>query len=151
MYYRNQKRKLSDKEWMESVMSQMIGDTKPIVEQAAAAAPSKTATVFLGAINAINAMFVRNKNAMPVDPNEVKALQASLVTLGESIPALQGEMAAAAKAQAAIAKAPAQAQPQPQTPGAAPAKAPVPGALAAPAQGQPQAQQPQAAPAAPAR
>ena len=39
MYYRNQKRILSDKEWMESVMSQMIGDTKPIVEQAAAAAP----------------------------------------------------------------------------------------------------------------
>ena len=150
MYYSNQKRKLSDEEWMESVMSQMIGDTKPIVEQAAAAAPSKTTTEFLGAINAINAMFLKNKNAMPVDTNEVKALQDSLGTLGKSIPALQGEMQAAAKAQAAVAKPPAQAQAQPQTPGAAQAKAPVPGAPApaAPAQGQPQAAQ---APAAPAR
>ena len=146
MYYRNQKRILSDKEWMESVMSQMIGDTKPIVEQAVAAAPSKTTTEFLGAINAINAMFLKNKNAMPVDSNEVKALQDSLGTLGKSIPALQGEMQAAATATAA--KPPAQAQPQ--TPGAAQAKAPVPGAPApaAPAQGQPQAAQ---APAAPAR
>jgi hypothetical protein len=149
VYYSNQKRKLSDEEWMESVMSQMIGDTKPIVEQAAAV-PSKTTTEFLGAINAINAMFLKNKNAMPVDTNEVKALQDSLGTLGKSIPALQGEMQAAAKAQAAVAKPPAQAQAQPQTPGAAQAKAPVPGAPApaAPAQGQPQAAQ---APAAPAR
>ena len=143
MYYRNQKRILSDKEWMESVMSQMIGDTKPIVEQAVAAAPSKTTTEFLGAINAINAMFLKNKNAMPVDSNEVKALQDSLGTLGKSIPALQGEMQAAATATAA--KPPAQAQP----PGVAPAKAPVPGAPApaAPAQGQPQAAQVPAAPA----
>lgn len=138
MYYRNQKRILSDKEWMDSVMSQMIGDTKPIVEQAVAAAPSKTTTEFLGAINAINAMFLKNKNAMPVDPNEVKAFQASLGTLGKSIPALQGEMQATATA-AAAAKPPALA------PGVAPAKAPVPGAPApaAPAQGQ--------APVAPAR
>lgn len=140
MYYRNQKRILSDKEWMESVMSQMIGDTKPIVEQAVAAAPSKTTTEFLGAINAINAMFLKNKNAMPVDSNEVKALQDSLGTLGKSILALQGEMQAAATA---AAKPPAQAQP----PGVAPAKAPVPGAPAAPAQGQPQAAQVPAAPA----
>lgn len=144
MYYRNQKRILSDKEWMDSVMSQMIGDTKPIVEQAVAtAAPSKTTTDFLGAINAINAMFVKNKNAMPVDPNEVKAFQTTLAALGTSIPALQGEMKAAA---AAAAKPPAQAQPQ--TPAAAAAKAPVPGAPAVPAQGQPQAAQ---APVAPAR
>jgi len=140
MYYRNQKRILSDKEWMDSVMSQMIGDTKPIVEQAVAAAPSKTTTQFIGAINAINAMFVKNKNAMPVDPNEVKAFQETLATLGTSIPALQGEMKNAA---AAAAKAPVPAQPQ--APGAAQAKTPVPGAPAAPAQGQPQA------PAAPAR
>lgn len=120
-------------------MSQMIGDTKPIVEQAVAAAPSKTTTEFLGAINAINVMLAKNKNAMPVDPNEVKAFQASLGTLGKSIPALQGEMQAAATATAA--KPPAQGQ----APGAAPAKAPVPGAPApaAPAQGQ--------APVAPAR
>lgn len=132
-YYKNQI-PVNEKSWMESVLSQMSGKPRPIVEQAQAA-PSKTVTDFIGVVNGMSQMFTKNKNMMPADPKEMQAFTASMANLGKLIPALQNEMKAAAQAQQKAQAAPAQGQP---------AQA---GQPAAPAQGQPaQAGQP-AAPA----
>ena len=130
--YCNQKPKLSDKEWMESVMDQMGFKTKRIDEQqpaappqaqqpaapaaAPAAAPSKTMTDFFTTINSMSQM-LGGKTAMPTDPKQSQAFNANLASLGKLFPALQAEMQKAQKAQAqqpapAAAQQPQQAQAQ---------------------------------------
>ncbi len=126
--YCNQKPKLSDKEWMESVISQMGFKTKRIDEQlpatppqaqqpaAPAAAPSKTMTDFFTTINSMSQM-LGGKTAMPTDPKQSQAFNANLASLGKLFPALQAEMQKAQKAQAqqpapAAAQQPQQAQAQ---------------------------------------
>ena len=137
-YYKNQI-PVNEESWMESVLSQMSGKPRPIVEQAQAA-PSKTVTDFIGVVNGMSQMFTKNKNMMPADPKEMQAFTASMANLGKLIPALQNEMKAAAQAQQkAQAAAPAQAAPAQGQPAQA-------GQPAAPAAGQP-AQAAQAAPA----
>ena len=95
--YCNQKPKLSDKEWMESVISQMGFKTKRIDEQlpatppqaqqpatppqaqqpaAPAAAPSKTMTDFFTTINSMSQM-LGGKTAMPTDPKQSQAWYSS--------------------------------------------------------------------------
>ena len=124
--YCNQKPKLSDKEWMESVISQMGFKTKRIDEQqpaqaqaqqpaTPAAAPSKTMTDFFTTINSMSQM-LGGKTAMPTDPKQSQAFNANLASLGKLFPALQAEMQKAQKAaemQKAQQPAPAAAQ-QPQ-------------------------------------
>ena len=131
--YCNQKPKLSDKEWMESVISQMGFKTKRIDEQlpatppqaqqpaAPAAAPSKTMTDFFTTINSMSQM-LGGKTAMPTDPKQSQAFNANLASLGKLFPALQAEMqkaqaqqpapAAAQQPQQAQAQQPAAQQPQ---------------------------------------
>lgn len=126
--YCNQKPKLSDKEWMESVISQMGFKNKRIDEQlpatppqaqqpaAPAAAPSKTMTDFFTTINSMSQM-LGGKTAMPTDPKQSQAFNANLASLGKLFPALQAEMQKAQKAQAqqpapAAAQQPQQAQAQ---------------------------------------
>jgi len=128
MYYKNQNKKLSEKEWMESVISQMGFKTKRIDEQlpatppqaqqpaAPAAAPSKTMTDFFTTINSMSQM-LGGKTAMPTDPKQSQAFNANLASLGKLFPALQAEMQKAQKAQAqqpapAAAQQPQQAQAQ---------------------------------------
>ena len=124
-YYKNQI-PVNEESWMESVLSQMSGKPKPIVEQVQAA-PSKNVTDFIGVVNGLSQMFAKNKNAMPVDPKELQTFNASMANLGKLIPALQNEMKAATQAQQKAA-----AQPQAAAPAQGqPAQAPV--------QGQPQA------------
>lgn len=124
--YCNQKPKLSDKEWMESVISQMGFKTKRIDEQlpatppqaqqpaapaaAPAAAPSKTMTDFFTTINSMSQM-LGGKTAMPTDPKQSQAFNANLASLGKLFPALQAEMQKPAPAaQPAAAQQPQQAQ-----------------------------------------
>ena len=120
--YCNQKPKLSDKEWMESVISQMGFKTKRIDEQlpatppqaqqpaAPAAAPSKTMTDFFTTINSMSQM-LGGKTAMPTDPKQSQAFNANLAILGKLFPALQAEMQKPAPAaQPAAAQQPQQAQ-----------------------------------------
>ena len=131
--YCNQKPKLSDKEWMESVISQMGFKTKRIDEQlpatppqaqqpaAPAAAPSKTMTDFFTTINSMSQM-LGGKTAMPTDPKQSQAFNANLASLGKLFPAFQAEMqkaqaqqpapAAAQQPQQAQAQQPAAQQPQ---------------------------------------
>ena len=133
MYYKNQNKKLSDKEWMESVISQMgfknkrIDEQQPAAQQqqqpaqaqqpaAPAAAPSKTMTDFFTTINSMSQM-LGGKTAMPTDPKQSQAFNANLASLGKLFPAFQAEMQKAQKAQAqqpapAAAQQPQQAQAQ---------------------------------------
>ena len=147
MYYKNQNKKLSEKEWMESVIIQMGFKTKRIDEQqpapapaqqpaapAPAAAPSKTMTDFFTTINSMSQM-LGGKTAMPTDPKQAQAFNANLASLGKLFPALQAEMQKAQKAQA---QQPAAPQAQAQQPQKAQAQQP-----AAQQPQQAQAQQPQ--------
>lgn len=134
--YCNQKPKLSDKEWMESVISQMgfktkrIDEQQPAAQQPAqaqqpatpAAAPSKTMTDFFTTINSMSQM-LGGKTAMPTDPKQAQAFNTNLASLGKLFPAFQAEMQKAQKAQAqqpapAAAQQPQQAQAQAQQPAA---------------------------------
>jgi hypothetical protein len=118
--YCNQKPKLSDKEWMESVMDQMGFKTKRIDEQqpaapaaAPAAAPSKTMTDFFTTINSMSQM-LGGKTAMPTDPKQSQAFNANIASLWKLFPALQAEMQKAQKAQPQQAQAQQPAAQQPQ-------------------------------------
>ena len=148
MYYKDQNKKLSEKEWMESVINQMGFKTKRIDEQqpqaqpaqqqpqtaqqqpqAQPAAQSKTMTDFFTTINNM-AKMLGGKTAVPVDPKQAQAFNTNLESLGKLFPVFQAEMKKSQQAQAKQAQAK-----QAPAPAPAPAKqAPV----------QPQAQQAQA-------
>ena len=156
MYYKDQNKKLSEKEWMESVINQMGFKTKRIDEQqpqaqaqpqpqaqpqaqqpqAQPAAQSKTMTDFFTTINNM-AKMLGGKTAVPVDPKQAQAFNTNLESLGKLFPVFQAEMKKSQQAQAKQAPVqPAQAQ-QPQ------AKPAQPQAQAQQAPAQPQAKQPQ--------
>ena len=148
MYYKDQNKKLSEKEWMESVMSQMGFKTKRIDEQLPAtppqtqpaaqaqaqpAAQSKTMTDFFTTINNM-AKMLGGKTAMPTDPKQSQPFNANLESLGKLFPILQAEMKKSQQAQAqAKPAAPAAAAPAAAPAAAAPAAA-APAAPAAAAQ-----------------
>ena len=157
MYYKDQNKKLSEKEWMESVINQMGFKTKRIDEQqpqaqpqaqpqpqaqqpqAQPAAQSKTMTDFFTTINNM-AKMLGGKTAVPVDPKQAQAFNTNLESLGKLFPVFQAEMKKSQQAQAKQAPVqPAQAQ-QPQ------AKPAQPQAQAQQAPAQPQAKQPQPQP-----
>ena len=147
MYYKDQNKKLSEKEWMESVINQMGFKTKRIDEQqpqaqaqqpqAKPAAQSKTMTDFFTTINNM-AKMLGGKTAVPVDPKQAQAFNTNLESLGKLFPVFQAEMKKSQQAQAK--QAPVQ-QAQTQQPQAKPAQ---PQAQAQQAPAQPQAKQPQA-------
>ena len=122
MYYKDQNKKLSEKEWMESVMSQMGFKTKRIDEQLPAtppqtqpaqaqpAAQSKTMTDFFTTINNM-AKMLGGKTAMPTDPKQSQPFNANLESLGKLFPILQAEMKKSQQAQAQAKPAPAAAAP----------------------------------------
>ncbi|MEI7487531.1 MAG: hypothetical protein WCJ72_09005 [Chryseobacterium sp.] len=140
MYYKDQNKKLSEKEWMESVMNQMGFKTKRIDEQPAPApaqaqpaqaqaqaqpaAQSKTMTDFFTTINNM-AKMLGGKTAMPTDPKQSQSFNANLESLGKLFPILQAEMKKSQQAQAKpAAAAPAPAAAAPAAPAPAPAPAP---------------------------
>ena len=171
MYYKDQNKKLSEKEWMESVINQMGFKTKRIDEQqpqaqpaqqqpqaqpaqqqaqaqpaqqqaqAQPAAQSKTMTDFFTTINNM-AKMLGGKTAVPVDPKQAQAFNTNLESLGKLFPVFQAEMKKSQQAQTK--QAPAQQQPaqaQPQAKQQAPAQAQA--KQQAPAQQQPAQQQQQ--------
>ena len=164
MYYKDQNKKLSEKEWMESVINQMGFKTKRIDEQqpqaqpaqqqaqaqpaqqqaqAQPAAQSKTMTDFFTTINNM-AKMLGGKTAVPVDPKQAQAFNANLESLGKLFPVFQAEMKKSQQAQTKQAPAqqqPAQAQPQAKQQAPAQAQAQPQAKQQAPAQQQPAQQQ----------
>lgn len=129
MYYKDQNKKLSEKEWMESVINQMGFKTKRIDEQqpqaqaqAQPAAQSKTMTDFFTTINNM-AKMLGGKTAVPVDPKQAQAFNTNLESLGKLFPVFQAEMKKSQQAQAKQQPVQPQVQQQPVQPQAQQAQA----------------------------